>query len=358
MHPPRMHLEAPPHHPRPHVPPARAGALLLLLAATSAGALSDAPREPLLRMISRARAIALVRVEGVSVVKASDTADLKGTDFDFMVGLDYRAVDHVRVLETLVGELPPQLLLSSEDTWRDVGPGMYAAPEPYTPVPHAETFLVFLGPDDPDLPFEPLLHWGRVFLADADERAAFRSWILEGARLLRAHRGREVPATKQRAWLLRGACRRATRGFALESLIPSAWRFPTPGRPRPPSPLSEEEQRILMDGFVKEPTTDHSFAQVLALVVHVPHPAFDRTAVAALRTALVEDADASVRGEAPYTLSLLLDRLRIPRATERLARWEGRLGPGESRAIWRELEREGLVPRGLPLPAARTRGTD
>jgi hypothetical protein len=129
------------------------------------------------------------------------------------------------------------------------------------------------------------LSYGTLYPAEED-RPAFRDLVAQAARLQAA--GKVDPADR-REWLVSAAERRATRWQGLYELAPKADKlhfFYDDERQDAEEPLTGEELARLAAGFVREPSVDSTLTMLLTLLAPLPDAAVDRTAAAAIETAL------------------------------------------------------------------------
>jgi hypothetical protein len=199
--------------------------------------------------------------------------------------------------------------------------------------------------------------------------AAVDEVFLDRIHELQQLRAKGASEVEEREWLVRCAMRRATRGHAVHALVSESGRLLREGEPPLAEGLTLAQRLAILDGFRQEPTTDGSFAAVLALGRGVAHPAFDRVAVGVLETLLAEPQD-MMSSDAPHALFLVMERLGVADVD---ARWRAARGEepqseeeeeeleryeveasARLRALWEALRAEGRLVPSPRVPHARS----
>jgi hypothetical protein len=264
-------------------------------------------------------------------------------------------MQHIRVLRTLKGSVPERFRVSTLEVAGEA--------HAFSPLQGEGPRLYLVnGGEESKEGAEPTLLVEEIALDDAEDLAVFVDRITEAQQL----RAKGASEEEERAWLVRCAMRRATRGHAVHALVTESRKLPKGREPQLAKELTQAQRRAILDGFRQEPTTDGTFAGVLALGRGVPHAAFDRVAVGAMET-LLTGPEGGMSGDAPHALYLLMERLGVPDFEER---WHAaRQLPDEPeiaedylrlqtaahrqmRALWEALRAEGhLVPAPYVQPA-------
>jgi hypothetical protein len=324
-------------------------AAVVLLTAALAHALvgRDRTQVSIWGLVQHADLIAVVQADGHSVVEGADPSS-------------YVGLEHVRVLEQLKGTRAQRLVITEPGPrWTDGVHLSYSEPEAQEPVSDRAPELVFLEPAVKGVAYRSPLFGGQLEFEESAELAAFRQWVARAISLQAEHGPDRVPAEKRRGWLVQGASGRATRGYALQLLGMEA--------------LTREERRRLMQGFVREPTTDLSFYKLLRLVEDEPDAAFDRIATGVLQT-VFDEAKVPRRGgigpleppEGPprwtlLALPILMKRLGFSEQeqVQVTGRSDRTLFPSAANveAAWSKFRKHPRAPAAAPLPSASSPGS-